>query len=276
MAVKPLPEHPFKRYEAANACIYCGATENLHDEHIIPFALGGKWIFPNASCAECGKKTSAFEGVCARTMFGPMRMLFNVQTRRKRERPGKLPLRVKRARGGPWTTIDVPRAQYPFLYLLPYLGNPTVLTGEAADRDKLPNAQRFWIRGATGPRGMPAHLEALAQQFGVAELMPTGTFDVPPFSLMLAKVAHSFAVAELGPDTFAPFLPDFIKDGDALGLLHYVGGFPEAEPLTQTLHEIGFIANRPAPDIVVVGIRVFSCFGTPSYLVAVGRRDTAR
>lgn len=274
MAVKPLPEHPFKRYEAANVCIYCGATENLHDEHIIPFALGGRWIFPNASCAECGKKTSAFEGVCARTILGPLRMLFNVQTRRKRERPDKLPLRVKRAAGGPWTTIDVPRAQYPFIYPMPYLDTPTVLTGESADRDKLPGAQRFWIRGAANARGMSAHLETLAQQFGVAELMPMGTFDVPAFSLLLAKIAHAFATAELGPDTFAPFLSDFIKDGDASGLLHYVGGIPKEEPPTSTLHEITFITHRRAADIVFVGIRVFACLRTPTYFVAVGRQAT--
>lgn len=275
MVDKPLPEHPYRKYEPANTCCYCGSTADLHDEHIIPFALGGKWIFPNASCAKCGKKTSAFEGVCARTMFGPMRMLYNVQTRRKRERPDKLPLRVKRATGDPWSTIDVPRAQYPFLCLLPYLDTPTVLTGEATDRDKLPVAQRFWIRGAAGPHGMPAHLETLSQQFGVAELMPTGEFDVPPFSLMLAKIAHSFVAAELGSGTFAPFLSDSIKDGDASGLSHYVGGLPKDEPLTQTLHDIGFIAHRPTPDIVFVGIRVFACLGTPTYFVAVGRRATS-
>ncbi len=110
MAVPPLPEHPNRTYARVGHCIYCGKADDLHDEHIIAYSLGGRWLLPAASCRDCGKKTSAFEGVCARTMFGPMRMLFNVQTRRKRERPDKLPLRIKQATGGPWSTIDVPRA----------------------------------------------------------------------------------------------------------------------------------------------------------------------
>jgi hypothetical protein len=35
----------FHRYEPVNECIYCGATENLSDEHVIPFALSGRSSF---------------------------------------------------------------------------------------------------------------------------------------------------------------------------------------------------------------------------------------
>jgi len=31
-------------------CIYCGSTEALSDEHIIPLGLNGAWILEQASC----------------------------------------------------------------------------------------------------------------------------------------------------------------------------------------------------------------------------------
>ena len=45
----------------ANACIYCGATSGLSDEHVIPFALEGEFVLRNASCKACGDKTSRIE-----------------------------------------------------------------------------------------------------------------------------------------------------------------------------------------------------------------------
>lgn len=48
-----LPSHTEKIYQPVNVCIYCGGTGALSDEHIIPFGLGGRWVLPKASCAEC-------------------------------------------------------------------------------------------------------------------------------------------------------------------------------------------------------------------------------
>jgi hypothetical protein len=85
-----LPEHPHRRYAPANVCIYCGSRNGLHDEHVIPLALGGRWILPAASCHTCGGKTSAFEGKYNRTVLGPLRMLYGIRTRRKKDRPKSL------------------------------------------------------------------------------------------------------------------------------------------------------------------------------------------
>ena len=37
-------------YKPVGHCIYCGATEDLGKEHILPFGLSGSAILPKSSC----------------------------------------------------------------------------------------------------------------------------------------------------------------------------------------------------------------------------------
>jgi hypothetical protein len=88
-----LPVHPEQTYKAVKVRIYCVDTATLGDEHIIPLGLGGRWVLPESSCSDCAKKTGAVERTCQRTMLGPLRMYFDLPTRRKKESPKKLPPR---------------------------------------------------------------------------------------------------------------------------------------------------------------------------------------
>ena len=38
------------RFKPVGECIYCGARAGLSDEHIVPYALGGTFFLPLASC----------------------------------------------------------------------------------------------------------------------------------------------------------------------------------------------------------------------------------
>jgi hypothetical protein len=42
-------------------CIYCGSTENLSKEHIVPLGLGGEDVLYDASCGWCRDATSRIE-----------------------------------------------------------------------------------------------------------------------------------------------------------------------------------------------------------------------
>ena len=125
-----LPSHPAKTYDRVGSCIYCHSTTNLCDEHIIPFGLGGRSVLPESSCKACAKITSAFERTCFRTMFGPLRMLYDLPTRRFKQRPSLLPLKVKRKVGDNWTKIPVKRDDFPFLVLFPYFSIPDLVVPE--------------------------------------------------------------------------------------------------------------------------------------------------
>jgi hypothetical protein len=81
MSMFNLPVHPERKYAAANFCIYCRSKGSLSDEHVIPLGLGERWILPKASCAACAKSTSQSEKTCLRTMFGPLRMYYNMPSR---------------------------------------------------------------------------------------------------------------------------------------------------------------------------------------------------
>jgi hypothetical protein len=268
-----LPTHPDRTYAAVNCCIYCGATQALSDEHIIPFGLGGRWILPKSSCMECAKKTSAFERTCQRTMFGPLRMYYDLPTRRPKERPKKLPLKVKLTSDVEWSFIDVNQEVYPFLILFPLLQMPDELSGHTTSGERGAAAKQFWIRGASFRDGIMPHLETLATELNVAEIMPAANFSVPEFFRMLAKIAHAFATAEMGMSSFSPFLAPMICQADTSNSVQYIGGLQNAEPATAEIHELSFGSHMfDRPDIVAVRLRLLSALETPTYYVAVGRR----
>ena len=266
-----LPVHPHKIYAAVDHCIYCGGNNTLNDEHIVPLGLGGRWILPKSSCAECAKRTGAFERTCQRTMYGPLRMYYDLPSRRRSERPAKLPLKVKLTPNADWSFIDVNREVYPFLVLFPLLQMPDELTGHTTCGERGAKVKNLWIRGASFRDGVIPHMEALAAELNVAAIEPTGTVGAPEFFRMLAKIAHAFAVAESGLGLFVPFLTPMICDADTSNSVQYIGGLPQTEPAASELHEISF-ASCDRADIVAVRIRLLAALETPTYYIAVGRR----
>lgn len=85
-----------KSYKPVGKCIYCGSTENLGNEHIIPYGLNGQWILPKSSCEICAKITAEFEKDVLRGMFLEARTSLGLKTRNKEHRPALLPLITKK------------------------------------------------------------------------------------------------------------------------------------------------------------------------------------
>jgi len=266
-----LPIHPHKIYAAMDHCIYCGSNKTLNDEHIVPLGLGGRWILPKSSCAECAKRTGAFERTCQRTMYGPLRMYYDLPSRRRRERPAKLPLKVKLTPNADWSFLDVNRDVYPFLVLFPLLEMPDELSGRTTEGERSAKVKHLWVRGASFRDGIIRHMEALAAELKVAAIEPTATVSAPEFFRMLAKIAHAFAVAEWGLGSFVPFLTPMICDADTSNSVQYIGGLPNIEPAAVGLHELSF-ASCDRLEVVAVRIRLLAALETPTYYVAVGRR----
>jgi hypothetical protein len=265
-----LPEHPDKTYSAANRCIFCRDDKVLSDEHIIPFGLGGRWVLPKSSCMECAKKTGAFEQTCQRTMYGHLRMYYSLPTRRKKERPQKLPLKVKLFPDAEWSFVDVDRNIYPFLVTFPILPMPDELTGRITQGERGAKVKQLWIRGASFRDGILPHLQALCAELKVYAIEPGSTFSAPEFFRMLAKIAHTFATAELGIGAFVPFLIPTICDSDTSNCVQYIGGLEKTEPASNRLHELSLSYGRSG--IVAVKIRLLAALETPTYFVAVGRK----
>lgn len=260
-------------YAPLGRCLYCDAKDKLGKEHVIAKSLGGRKIFPRASCTSCGTTTSEFERTVARTMLGPMRMYFDMDSRRRDERPDKLPLKVKLRANDDWSFIDVDRKAYPFLILFPLLNIPGELTGRSIEGDQAAKCASFWTRAASFQLGIFEHVEMLAQLLKVAAIMPEGRADVDAFVRMLAKIGHAFATAELEGKNFRPSTIEVIGNAKAGDALQFVGGSPHNEPPSGTLHEMEFAYVRHDPTLVLVRIRLFAVLGTPAYFVAAGRCD---
>jgi hypothetical protein len=228
-------------------------------------------VLPKSSCKVCSGLSSAFERTCLRTMFGPLRMLYDLPSRRKSDRPRTLPLKVKRKPGEDWTEVHVNQEDYPFLVLLPRFPLPDLVSGVRTMGARGPAAKVFWIRGASASLGFFDHLEDLIAKLGIHSVMPRAKAEIREFCLMLAKIGHSFATAELGHGSFEPLLPPLIVRGDLSNCVDVIGGLSHDEAPSSGLHEISLEATSDHPDLVVVRVRLLSRLGTPSYYVVAGR-----
>jgi hypothetical protein len=120
----------------------------------------------------------------------------------------------------------------------------------------------FWIRGGNFKDNVDEHCRRICEHLGVSAVMPEGRISTPEFCLMIAKVAHAFAVAQLGLGAFRPLLPGIIMTGNPENRAEYLGGLPNTVSPAEDLHEASFMfAVRR--DVIGVYVRLLSCLGTP-------------
>lgn len=269
-----LPTHPPKTYNSVGTCIYCGSKQELEDEHIIPLGMGGRMVLPDASCRTCSGITSAFEGTCQRTMFGSLRILYDMPTRRRKERPDTLPIKIKRGPDDDWVIIQVPIEEAPFIVLFPHYDLPNLLSGIDSAAELGPETRTLWIRGGSIRDGIFQNLKPLAETLGVYGVQPFGEARMVEFCLMLAKIAHSFAVAELGEAAFVPYLREVITKRELTNRATVIGGLMKCESASPDLHNLSIRESPPGKEeLVVVRLRLFARLGTPTYFVVAGRRN---
>ena len=93
------------------------------------------------------------------------------------------------------------------------------------------------------------------------------------FARMLAKIAHVYAVAEFGADTFRPMLPPFIL-GKIDMVPYVVGGDESGAALPEFQDGLHHIYRHDCctngVDYLVIAIRLFAILGMPRYHVIVG------
>jgi hypothetical protein len=119
--------------------------------------------------------------------------------------------------------------------------------------------------------------DVLRSKYGITDvsLVP---LDMRVFSRMIAKIAHSAAVARLGLTGFNPVLKDILRETDreSRAILPFVGCKPPEPPQpTSAPDTAAHVLDHYTPEIdgttfVVVEVRLFANFGAPSYMVVVG------
>jgi hypothetical protein len=250
------------KYSPVGVCIYCGTREGrLTDEHIIPFGLGGTWILPKASCLACAKVTAQVEQFCQRPMLGKLRIRLALPTRRPKDRREKLPLEFVYLDGRREERI-VPASEVPFACMGFRFPAPGILRGQA------PTNQ---FEGELVLRFVDEELRSHLKERVRLKL---GSFNDLTFSRMLAKIAHSYAVASLGLGSFRPLLPDTIL-GRSKTAAYLVGGDTSgpAIQLPSMLHDVVLQDCVSSGHVyTLAGIQLFAFVGMPRYHVVVGEK----
>lgn len=257
------------RYDAANECIYCFDTNQtepleykLTEEHIIPASLGAPLVLPNASCPVHQKVTSAIETAVVHRIFDPTRKHFEIRNRNGRVlRKGNF--WCSSVGDGKQVKVRLPIANHPTVLVLLQLMPPGILTARPKS-----------IHGIGGV--WAANLNAESGDLGARKLdeFVAGEIDTLRFTQMLAKIAHSFAMAKVSAEDFDPLLPDFIFSADENDSRQYdlIGGEESVVPPLPYLHELGLGIVHAADDrdYLVARIRLFAFLGSPVYYAVVG------
>lgn len=101
-----------------------------------------------------------------------------------------------------------------------------------------------------------------------------GRYDMSVFCRTIAKIAHSYALAELGPSfsCYRPLLTDLIRFGTG-DPRAFVGGDMVEPPPQPFMYNVGYFTQRDSErEYACVFVRLFSFMAAPLYQAAVGER----
>jgi hypothetical protein len=251
-------------FPSVGRCIYCGGDGDgrLTKEHISAAGIGGGLILPNASCTPCQTEIQIFETICMRRILLPYRKSRGL-VRHPNDLPATVPLTLDLALQGPtWVALDT----HPNVVVLPGLRElPGILTG----RPPGPMVQfDYKIFGQLDIVDETKRRIQEQQVFGIY-------LDCYAWVRMLAKIAHGYAVAELGLNRFAPALPDLILGRNPLLSSYLIGkcpvprSIPDNPPLLMIDMSCASMGER---RFVAVNMRLFADLGeeTPVYTVIAG------
>jgi hypothetical protein len=184
-------------------------------------------------------------------------------TRRPGERPTEL--QIVLSDGKQTSERTVPASEFPLIIPGLILPPPGILVGQKP-HDRM--VGEFWH----------ARENDTAEQF----LSPGKGFKVASFNnhifmQMLAKIAHSYAVAEWGFLSFRPLLRDLII-GNSQTASYWIGGASPIKPADPSgLHRIELKREMLlGTEYVICYIRLFCNFGAPEYRVVVGTWNEGR
>lgn len=253
------------RYAPVGSCIYCGSPDDLRDEHIVPFGLGGNLVLPDSTCGECADITSRFERSVLRGPMRPIRVMRGIQSRRRhRGAPTHLPLQVRFAED--WETVQIPVTEYPLLLQFFVYDVPGCLQPETYGYGLRVRGQMTF---SFGPRP-----EEVLARLGARQVRVSQTYVPGDFAKMTAKVAYSMAVAvnAIDPTNGKPeVVRSILGEVDDVG--RWVGMVSQPRRrIRDVLHHVA--VQRDSEHHLLVGhVQYLTDTGTPTYVVVLGSVD---
>jgi hypothetical protein len=267
-------------------CIYC---ENETDpakltlEHIIPSGIAGNLEFEKSSCYPCAAVTGRTEQFCLRQMFDTPRAMHGLRKRKHKDASQTAKYRfieggVNNGKMDESTGVERemefskgPPNMIPNLitHYLPsiLLGLPTTV--------KIPS----YFYGNLDIHSMQSAHAKEGGHPGIDEVGVGFKLHAGRLGQMIAKIAHSYAVSQLGLDGFTPFLQGYIREREDQSFdSHHIGSMIWG--VDHCIHNIGlylFPLDSP-PGVTfhrsmfwVVRLHLFAWRNPLAYFIAVGR-----
>lgn len=257
--------HRPRVFEPVWQCMYCGAQPPtpLTKEHIVPQGLGGGLILPRSSCEPCRQITQKFEELCLRKMLLPYRLRFDLVQREHEIKP-TMEITVENETN--LETKVIPRISGPHYLLLPVLEQPPGLLIGQPPRPGMPYHLQF-AGNADQLRDIPGIVGGQRVHFNAH-------IDMGSYLRMIAKIAHSFAVAQIGIDGFNADLREIILGHNFDMASFLMGGSRDDIPVRENglSHQVGLGIIPWGPiQFVRVRVRLFARHNSPAYDIIVGR-----
>ena len=243
-------------------CMYCGKTQSLSSEHIVPYALGGEVELKASSCGECAAITSKFERTLLRGQFWRARLALELKSRRK-HRDAPTHTQIKISVEGQESELEIERDSSPAVISFPIYSVPRLVIGQTADGVAV--AGNVAINFGADP-------VAIAEAHNASELKFTDSTNPYQFAQLLAKIAYGMAVATGATEHLiepSP-LPDVIL-GKNTRAGDYVGSMTdELTAYPEHLHRVAIFVDEKT-GYLVADIQLFSSSQSPRYAVVIGK-----
>lgn len=257
------------RYAPVGRCIYCGTTKlpalakRFGDEHIVPLALNGGLILPQASCRRC-------ERVINREIEEPLLTGNWAHFRAKHKLPTRRPKRRKKSMMLHGSRIRIPIAEYTAPTLVYQFAPARALSGA----EPVPNPSAWSVRHIVSNGDEETALQRRYPGWDGRHMI--GPVEPYRFARFIAKIAYGFAVAEIGLGCFRSTVRNIIL-GRSEDYFRLVGSpsRESASPKDGKHHfDIQLRVNVPSRLIIVVSVKLFAGVGFPAYHAVVGEIDT--
>ncbi len=231
----------------------------LTDEHVVPFALGGKHVLQKASCVQCADITKRFEQDVARDLWGAARAAYNAPTRRKNERQKSFKLKDPK---GFAPDIEVPASEYPAFMVFYVMQIAGILLGDEPTK----NRSREWqLVTITDQARIDAFVAKHPERL-------TGTFKNVPqsFGRLIAKIGYCQVLTALEPGDFKPICLPYII-GKKSNISFVVGSKQPNDPPQGGGYFLRTVQVSTMDRMILLAeVRLIADNDTPTYHVVVG------
>lgn len=250
-------------YKPLHYCMYCGATDNLTKEHILPYGLSfdKTIVFPKSSCKTCAEITGKFEG---KVLRGPLREVRAIKKLKSRSKFLNFFDRqnVNFNIDGEIKTFKLSLEDRPVILCYPTFEMPAHMLRKDVDGIN--------VKGiAVIDYGNEKYKTIMKKLYGdkakeVSLVPDSQTYDYYSFARLIAKIAYGFAVAkgELKPLEKIPIIVDYIL-GKTKNIGRFVGTF--TDPLHKEAGLLHKVAIQRRNGMLIGLVKLFANSQSPEY-----------